>query len=116
MALLQLDNYIATYRKRSGLTQQEVAMLLGARSGTEISRFESNRRTPALRTALALGIIFQVEMDRLYAGKRERLRRQIERRVRRFHSRLLNDQETPKGRPSAERKAKLRWLATRQAK
>ena len=33
MATHKLENYLRTYRKRSGLTQREVAFLVGSRNG-----------------------------------------------------------------------------------
>jgi len=111
----QLENYIATFRKQSGLTQQEAASLLGDRSGSELSLFESNRRVPTLRTAIGLEIIFSAPVADLFGGKRQRLERKIEARIERLHARLAK-QQPAKGRPRIEREAKLRWLAARQAK
>ncbi len=42
--------YLRTYRKRSGLTQSEVARLLGLESGQLISRYERLDRSPNLET------------------------------------------------------------------
>ena len=111
----QLENYIATFRKQSGLTQQDIASLLGERSGTEISRFESNQRIPTLRSAIGLEIIFDTPVGGLFGGKRQRLEREIESRIKRLHARLLN-QHPAKGRTRIEHEEKLRWLSARRAK
>jgi transcriptional regulator with XRE-family HTH domain len=72
----QLQNYLRAYRKRSGLSQDDVAFLLGTRSGTRLIRYESFERTPPLRTALGLAAIYRTPADEIFAGlqKRERLR------------------------------------------
>jgi len=51
-----LANYLRTERLRSGLTQQELAELLGI-SRSAIAKLE-NARAPSVRIALAVGIVF----------------------------------------------------------
>src|SRR5881227_3237850 len=53
MTITRLPNYIRTYRKRSCLTQDEVAFLLGSKSGASVSRHERFKQTPDLQTLLA---------------------------------------------------------------
>jgi transcriptional regulator with XRE-family HTH domain len=45
-------------RKRSGLTQQELADLLGLSTASAVSRLERSEREPEYRTALAYEIVF----------------------------------------------------------
>ena len=71
MATHKLENYLRTYRKRSGLTQREVAFLVGCRNGAQVSRYEKRRRLPPLRTALACEAAFGVPVSVLFAGLRE---------------------------------------------
>src|SRR5436190_20861278 len=71
MATHKLENYLRTYRKRSGLTQREVAFLVGCRNGAQVSRYEKRRRLPPLRTALACEAVFGVSVSELFAGLRE---------------------------------------------
>ena len=47
-----LENYLRTYRKRSNLSQDEVAFLLGCRGGTKVSRYERHARKPNLEQFL----------------------------------------------------------------
>ena len=56
----KLDNYLRTHRNRAGLSQDEVAYLLGCRSGAKVSRYERFTRPPTLQTALAYDAIFGV--------------------------------------------------------
>lgn len=64
----KLPNYLRTYRKRAGLTQDEMAYLLGCRSGAKVSRYEHFSRQPNLKTVFAYQIIFHVPADKLFPG------------------------------------------------
>jgi DNA-binding XRE family transcriptional regulator len=101
MADFRLDNYLRMYRKRSALSQEEVAFLLGIQSGTEVSRHEKNRRVPTLDTALAYEAIFGQPSGELFAGRLERLQRRIARRAGNLAERLRA------GEPDARTAAKL---------
>ena len=70
MASRKLPNYIRPHRKRLGLSQQDVAFLLGWEDASQPSRYEHSLRIPALRTALALAVIFQVPVYDLFSGER----------------------------------------------
>ena len=54
----RIQTYMRTHRRRWGLTQKELAHLLGIKSATQVSRYERLLRKPHLRTALACQIIF----------------------------------------------------------
>jgi transcriptional regulator with XRE-family HTH domain len=53
-----ISSYLRTYRQRSGLTQSEVAFLLGVRGHTKVSRYERLSRRPGLLTTIGLQVIF----------------------------------------------------------
>src|SRR5881397_3640280 len=63
----RLDDYLRTYRRRTGLTQQEMASLLGCRDG-QVSRYERRVRHPNLQTLLAYEVIFGGPARDLFAG------------------------------------------------
>ena len=63
-----LNNYIRTHRKRLGLSQDELAHLLGVEEGATVSRYESGR-LPSLETALALSRVFGVSVESLFFGE-----------------------------------------------
>lgn len=54
----KIPNYMRTHRKRWGLTQKELARLIGEKSGTQVSRYERLLRKPKLHIALACQVIF----------------------------------------------------------
>jgi transcriptional regulator with XRE-family HTH domain len=90
-----LPNYLKMLRKRSGLTQRELARLLGCRSGTKVSRYEMGRRKPTFETLLAYEIIFRVQLEQLFTGSHHRLRRRIHGRAVRMAKRLEARPPTP---------------------
>jgi len=84
----RIISYLRTYRKRGGLTQDEMAFLLGCQSGTKISRFERLARHPNLETALACQVIFGVPAHKLFPGVFAEVERTVTERARVLTSRL----------------------------
>ena len=68
MMLAPLRTYLKMYRKRSGFSHGDVAFLLGAMSGSTVSRHERMRRLPMLRTALMYEFILNARVRELYEG------------------------------------------------
>jgi transcriptional regulator with XRE-family HTH domain len=64
----RLPNYLRTYRKRAGFTQEEMSFLLGCRSGAKVSRYEHFIMKPGLKTALAWEIIFRIPLREILSG------------------------------------------------
>jgi transcriptional regulator with XRE-family HTH domain len=64
----KLENYLRTYRKRSGLSQDEMAFLLGCQNGTKVSRYERFARKPNLETLFAYEVVFGAPARELFAG------------------------------------------------
>ena len=88
MATRKLTNYVRTYRKRLGFSQDEVAYLLDCKSGAKISRYEHYRREPTLRTALAYEVIFQTPVKEIFAGIYENVERKTLKRIRSLSEKL----------------------------
>jgi transcriptional regulator with XRE-family HTH domain len=88
MASQKLPNYVRLYRKRFGLSQQEVAFLLGWRDGSQHSRYEHFSCTPGLRTALALAVIFRVSVCELFLGEYQKVESAVCRQAQRLKGRL----------------------------
>lgn len=114
MATHKLENYLRTYRRRSGLTQREVAFLLGCETGAQVSRYEKRRRLPPLATALACEAVFGVPVAELFAGVRESAVKAIGKRVVELRSKLQAVGSAPQKKSEARlTEQKLRWLDTR---
>jgi transcriptional regulator with XRE-family HTH domain len=73
-----VKNHLLLYRKRQKLSQKAVAVLLGRRNSTMLSRYENGKSLPPLSTALRLEIIYRVPVaflfPRMYDDLRIRIR------------------------------------------
>lgn len=69
--------YLRTMRLRSGLTQKEIAHLLGMKSRSHVARLESLSRSSSLSAVLSLQVVFGLEpralFPKLYAEAEERV-------------------------------------------
>ncbi len=65
-----------------------IAFLLGWDCAAHVSRYEHFRRTPNLRTALALHVILQTSMPELFGGQYLKVEKAIRRRAARLVARL----------------------------
>lgn len=63
-----LRTYLRTFRRRTGLSQDEVAFLLGSMCGTSVSRHERGTRIPLLQTVLGYAFILGADVPALYEG------------------------------------------------
>src|SRR5216683_5217015 len=88
MKTRKLENYLRSCRRRAGLTQREVAFLIGCRDGAQISRYEKRRRLPPLETALAWEVVFGVPVSELFAGMRETIGNDVSLGLKRLKLRL----------------------------
>jgi transcriptional regulator with XRE-family HTH domain len=77
----QLPNYLRTFRKRSYLSQDEVAYLLGCKNGSKISRYERFARVPNLKTAMAYAALFNARIPELFGGSFQKVHQQVVRRA-----------------------------------
>jgi transcriptional regulator with XRE-family HTH domain len=89
----KIKSYLRTYRKRLGLTQDEIAFLLGCRSGTKISRFEHLARHPNLETALACQVVFGVPAHEIFPGMFAEVEKVVTERARLLSGRLKAQRE-----------------------
>ena len=94
MVIHKLNNYLRTFRKRTGLSQSEVAYLLGCRDGSKVSRYEHFQRQPNLETALAFEVIFNTPVREMFGGLHEQVEKKTLRRIgvlgRRLHTTAPN--------------------------
>ena len=95
MATHKLENYLRTYRKRAGFSQDEMAYLLGTQDGTRTSRYERFARRPSLETALAYEAIFRLPVSDLFAGVYHTAEARTVRRARLLHKSLAKDANCP---------------------
>lgn len=105
----RLQNYLRTYRRKSGLTQREVAFLLGRKNGAQLSRYEKQRRLPPLRTALAFEAIYKIPLAELFAGLRESVGHDTAERIAVLNADFQADSDSKRQRRLVARKRS--WIA-----
>lgn len=99
----RLGTYLRTFRLKSGLTQEELSLLVGGRSASHISRIESGERYPDIALAIALSTLFQCDVPTLFPGLYRSIEEQV---IQRAYALYLDLQ----GNPSRATKAKLDFL------
>lgn len=99
----RLDCYVYTHRRRWGLTQPELAFLLGWKSGSTISLLEKRGREPKLTCVAALDLIFGTEKDDLFPKLFLAAEDEVAARMNDLYERLQGD-------PSRKTKEKLELL------
>src|SRR2546423_1502121 len=88
VSLSSRAHYLRAFRKRSGLSQEEVGFLLGVKNGAKISRYEQGHRIPPLHTAIAYAAIFNVPVQQLFPDLQSETQDEIEKRLWELRSRL----------------------------
>lgn len=77
----QLPNYLQANRKRLGLSQRDMSFLLGAGSGSMMSRYEGFTRQPSLEIALALEVICKRSVSELFGGLYQKAEKKVTKRA-----------------------------------
>lgn len=71
-------------RKRLGYEQKQIAVLLGDKNTYQISRYETGQRSPSLREAIMLSILYGLPLsilfERLFINCRQELENTINKR------------------------------------
>jgi len=76
-----LSNYLRTQRRRSRLSQDEIAFLMGTFCGTSVSRHERGSRIPSLEAAIAYECIFGQPVVDLFEGEAAKIRMGVKERA-----------------------------------
>jgi transcriptional regulator with XRE-family HTH domain len=76
------------YRKRSGLSQSEIAELLGCQHGSKVSRYERSARCPGLETLLAYEVIFSGSGREFFEGRYANIERDVRLRAQKLFKRF----------------------------
>ena len=108
-----LANYLHVYRKKTGLTQREIGLLVGYLKEGAISRHERFRSLPPLLTALAYEAVFGVPVGNIFSGVRELVASGVEDRINELEE-VLERASTQDHRTSAVTRRKLRWINERR--
>jgi transcriptional regulator with XRE-family HTH domain len=106
------SNQLRAHRKRSGLSQHEVAAILGCEDGGAISRYERSHNLPPLPLAVGYEVMFLVPVSQLFSGLLEAVEQATEDRLSKLEVELGN--RSGIGHQAAITAKKLQWLMERR--
>lgn len=112
MAEDKLPNYLLSHRKKTGLSQDELAWLMGCETGAKIWRYEHCVFKPQLEAVLAYEILFRVPARELFGGIFEAVHEITLRRVQTLIKRL---EAGPMNQATAAKLTALRAIAETKA-
>ncbi len=82
----RIPNCLRKFRKVSGYTQRQVALILGVRTTGMISRWENGSRLPSPINIFRLAALYGTLADALYIDMMRRLREEIKASRERFYA------------------------------
>jgi DNA-binding XRE family transcriptional regulator len=94
-------------RRRSGLTQEELAYLVGGKKSSTISRYEGGERKPDLATALAFKFVFARNISDLFPGVHEEVFAQVKERAKRLAEEIERQGDSTKTKYKLAKLARL---------
>jgi transcriptional regulator with XRE-family HTH domain len=73
--------YLRFLRKRSGLSQRDVARILGCVSAFQVSRHEHSASSPSVEAAFGYQVLFQQSASEIFPGLYESIRSQVNEQI-----------------------------------
>ena len=75
-------NYLRVYRKKSHLTQADIAYLMDAEEPSSLSRRESGQRQPTIKMLLTYHVLFNIPITQFFPIELAHLKQRIIHRIR----------------------------------
>lgn len=107
-----MGNYLRSHRRMSGLTQRELASIVGFLTRFQIARHEESRAVPVFLVAISYEIVFRAPISELFPGLYRSVEARIEEQLAQLEQAL--QESTAKGRKAAFIARKLEWLWARR--
>ncbi|UCI07336.1 helix-turn-helix transcriptional regulator [Mesorhizobium sp. B1-1-8] len=98
-----LKTYVRTYRRLHALTQDELALLVGLKSGSSLSGLERNVKVPSASLLISLAYVFAVPVEDVFPAYYEQVIRGVENRAEALYEAL-------QGHPGLNARTKLDLL------
>jgi DNA-binding XRE family transcriptional regulator len=112
MTITEVANYLRSHRRKSGLSQRELAHIVGYVTQAPVSEHERSVTIPALLIALSYEVVFRVPLSELFPALYRTVEFNIEEELTKIESEL--QQSAAKGRRAAYVARKLEWLWERR--
>lgn len=107
-----LPSRLRIHRTKSGLSQRELAYILGYTNVLPIIRHERAARAPLFLTALAYQAVFRIPVAELFPGFAETVAYGVEKRLGELERSL--QEKDGKGRNARSIARKLEWITARR--
>jgi DNA-binding XRE family transcriptional regulator len=107
-----IGNYLRSHRRTCGLSQHELAHIVGYLTRFQVARHEDSAAIPALMVAISYEIVFRVPINEMFPGLYRSVEARIEEQLGMLEQKL--QESTAKGREAAFIARKLEWLWTRR--
>jgi transcriptional regulator with XRE-family HTH domain len=98
MAQPFFKNYLRTYRKKLGLSQRQVAAIVGFKSSAKICDLELGVMMPTTRDCVAFGVLYKRSFRELWPMLNLEIEAEIDHRIRRLIGELEKDGSGPEDR------------------
>jgi DNA-binding XRE family transcriptional regulator len=108
-----LVNYLRAHRRKAGLTQSDLARIIGYGNDVVISRHEGLDGIPPLLIALTYQIVFRVHVSEMFVGLTQTVEIDVEARLAEFEEYL--GKQSARGPRAAAIARKLEWLSERRS-
>lgn len=112
MIITEVANYLRSHRRKSGLSQRELAHIVGYVTQAPVSEHERSVTIPALLIALSYEVVFRVPLSELFPALYRTVEVDIEEQLTKIESELQQSNAT--GRRAAYVARKLEWLWERR--
>lgn len=74
-------NYLRYYRKRTPLTQEDIAAIMGYPDVSNVSRYEKSKRTPKIEMLLTYHLLFNVSVELFFEPRLETIKSELLRKI-----------------------------------
>jgi transcriptional regulator with XRE-family HTH domain len=88
MASNSVGTYLRFLRKNSGLSQQDLARILGSVSASQVSRHERSRSLPTILAAFGYQVVFHKPASEIFPGLYHAVEVGVEERFQEFENEL----------------------------
>lgn len=89
-------NQLRGCRRKSALTQSDVAFLMNLPDGCNISRYERGERTPSFDMIVIYQLLFDIRIESLFQHQNSRLQSELLTRIKQLIENLRPNQKIPK--------------------
>lgn len=108
-----VGTYLRFLRRKSGLSQKELARILGSVTASQVSRHERSIVAPTLAAAIGYEVVFRRLVSEIFVGFYHTIEVGVVERLGAFESELSDS--TAKGRTATLVARRLEWLNERKS-